>query len=165
MKETYYCHYDSPIGKLLLAGDKTQLTLLSFPNGSMARAPEDNWQFAPQYFANCIKQLDEYFAGNRTTFDLKYSIAGTNFMVSVLKEVANIPYGTTTSYGEIAEIIANPKAVRAVGMANARNNLPIIIPCHRVIAKNGALTGFGGGLATKKFLLDFEKEKIHERAS
>jgi methylated-DNA-[protein]-cysteine S-methyltransferase len=103
------------------------------------------------------QQLDEYFAGKREAFDLKLAPHGTAFQLAVLQALQEIPYGETRSYQYIATRIGKPKSVRAVGAANGRNPLPIIIPCHRVIGSDGSLTGFGGGLPTKRFLLDLEK--------
>lgn len=152
----YYCYFDSQIGKLLLAGSKDSLQLLSFPNNKIKHTPLTDWQLKPEYFSTCMKQLDEYFAGKRQYFDIPYTLGGTEFQQTVLKRVAKIKYGQTAAYSDIAAKINSPKAVRAVGMANATNKLPIIIPCHRVIGKNGNLTGFGGGMEAKKYLLELE---------
>jgi len=103
------------------------------------------------------KQIEEYFNGKRKVFDLPYVLHGTDFQVKVWEALVKIPYGETRSYAEIAAITGNPKACRAVGMANNRNPIPIIIPCHRVIGSNGSLTGFAGGLDLKQKLLDLEK--------
>ncbi len=103
------------------------------------------------------KQLEEYFAGTRQVFDLPLEPAGTAFQIAVWNALRKIPYGETRSYAEQAQMIGNPAAVRAVGGANGKNPISIIIPCHRVIGKNGSLTGFGGGLPVKKFLLDHER--------
>lgn len=151
-----YCYFNSPIGKLLLAGNAQQLELLGFPQGSLNHKPESDWQYTEQPFAAWCTQLEQYFAGKRQIFDLPYKIQGTAFQQQVLNAVANVPYGKTSSYAAIAAQIQNPKAVRAVGLANGSNRLPIIIPCHRIINKSGALAGFGGGVATKRFLLDLE---------
>ena len=102
--------------------------------------------------------MAEYFAGERREFDLSLRLSGTEFQMSVLRALQQIPYGETTSYAEIAERIGRPKAVRAVGAANGRNPIPIIVPCHRVIGSHGELTGFGGGLDTKEALLRLEAE-------
>lgn len=102
-------------------------------------------------------QLDEYFQGKRTTFSLPFKLTGTPFQLAVWKELQNIPYGKTTSYKEIAQKINKPKACRAVGMANNKNPLPIIIPCHRVIGSNGKLIGYAGGLKLKNYLLELEQ--------
>lgn len=152
----YYCYAQSPVGRLLLVGTKQSLHLLSFETSNHHVIPLHNWQFMPEYFSNCVQQLDEYFAGRRQYFDISYTLTGTEFQQNVLKSVAKIKYGQTAAYSTIANRINNPEAVRAVGMANAMNKLPIIIPCHRVIGKNGNLTGFAGGIATKKYLLELE---------
>ncbi len=107
-------------------------------------------------FKQAEDQLNEYFEGERQRFDLKMKPSGTPFQLSVLAALQEIPFGQTTSYRNIAESIGRPKAVRAVGAANGRNPLPIVIPCHRVIGADGSLTGFGGGLAAKSFLLNLE---------
>jgi len=108
--------------------------------------------------AEAREQLSAYFAGERKSFDLKLNPGGTEFQMQVLDELQKIPYGTTTSYGDIANRIGRPKATRAVGAANGRNPIPIIIPCHRVIGSSGAMTGFGGGIPTKEALLRLELE-------
>jgi methylated-DNA-[protein]-cysteine S-methyltransferase len=154
----YYCYLDTPIGDLLLAGDEGALSLVGFPEGSMRREPESDWIFSDKPFAAAREQLTAYFAGERKTFDLKLNPVGTEFQLQVLDELQKIPYGITASYGDIARRIGRPKAVRAVGAANGRNPIPIIIPCHRVIGSTGKLTGFGGGIPTKKALLKLELE-------
>jgi methylated-DNA-[protein]-cysteine S-methyltransferase len=154
----YYCYLDSPIGDLLLAGDESALALIGFPQGKMRHDPEPDWIFNEKPFAAARQQLAEYFAGERKDFDLPLQLSGTEFQVQVLEELQTIPYGETTSYGDIATRIGRPKAVRAVGAANGRNPLPIVIPCHRVIGSSGDLTGFGGGLDLKEALLRLEAE-------
>lgn len=154
----YYCYFETPIGELLLAGSVDELTMIGFPKGSMRRDPEDDWIYKEEPFEEVRRQLSEYFAGQRKQFDLPLALAGTEFQVSVLEALQNIPYGETTSYGAIAKQIGRPKAVRAVGAANGRNPIPIIVPCHRVIGSGGDLTGFGGGLDTKAELLRLEAE-------
>lgn len=154
----YYCYLDTPIGELLLAGDDDALCLVSFPEGSMRRDPDPEWIYNEKPFAVARQQLTEYFAGERREFDLPLKLNGTEFQMSVLQALQHIPYGETTSYAEIAERIGRPKAVRAVGAANGRNPIPIIVPCHRVIGSHGELTGFGGGLDTKEALLRLEAE-------
>ena len=154
----YYCYLDTPIGELLLAGDEDALMLVSFPEGSMRRDPEPDWIYNEKPFAAARQQLSEYFAGDRREFDLPVRLNGTEFQMSVLHALRDIPYGETTSYSDIAERIGRPKAVRAVGAANGRNPIPIIVPCHRVIGSHGDLTGFGGGLDTKEALLRLEAE-------
>ncbi len=124
----------------------------------MRHDPEPDWILNEKPFAAVRQQLEEYFAGDRKDFDLPLHLSGTEFQVQVLEELQRIPYGETTSYGDIAQRIGRPKAMRAVGAANGRNPIPIVIPCHRVIGSSGDLTGFGGGLDTKEALLRLEAE-------
>jgi methylated-DNA-[protein]-cysteine S-methyltransferase len=154
----YYCYLDTPIGELLLAGDDEALCLVGFPEGSMRRDPEPDWIYNEKPFVAARQQLTEYFAGERREFDLPLKLNGTEFQMSVLRALQQIPYGETSSYADIAERIGRPRAVRAVGAANGRNPIPIIVPCHRVIGSHGELTGFGGGLDTKEALLRLEAE-------
>ena len=154
----YYCNLDTPIGSLLLAGDEDGLSLIGFPEGSGRHEPEHDWIYNEKPFGEARRQLTEYFAGERRTFELSLKPTGTEFQLRVLDELQKIPYGTTCSYSDIAERIGRPKAVRAVGAANGRNPIPIVIPCHRVIGAGGDLTGFGGGLDTKEALLRLELE-------
>jgi methylated-DNA-[protein]-cysteine S-methyltransferase len=157
----YYCYLDTPVGELLLAGDTDGLAMIGFPKGSMRREPEPDWIFNEKPLAAACTQLREYFAGERREFDLAIKLTGTEFQVSVLEALQDIPYGETRSYGEIARRIGRPRAVRAVGAANGRNPIPIVVPCHRVIGVTGDLTGFGGGLDTKEALLRLEAEHSH----
>jgi methylated-DNA-[protein]-cysteine S-methyltransferase len=157
----YYCYLDTPIGRLLLAGNETTLKLIAFPEGSMKKEPESGWTYSEAPFKRARTQLREYFAGKRKSFDLQLEPDGTEFQLSVLGALTDIPYGKTTSYGEVARTIGRPKAARAVGAANGRNPLPIVIPCHRVVGGNGDLTGFGGGLGAKKALLELEQGYKH----
>jgi len=154
----YYCYLDSPIGDLLLAGDANELSLIGFPTGAMRHDPESDWIYNEKPFARVRQQLREYFDGTRKEFDVPLRLSGTDFQVRVLEELQRIPYGETASYSDVAERIGRPKATRAVGAANGRNPIPIIIPCHRVIGRSGDLTGFGGGLKTKEALLRLEAE-------
>jgi len=158
----YYCYLETPIGELLLAGENDALSMIGFPKGSMRRDPESDWIYNEKPLAKARQQLQEYFAGNRKDFDLPLRLDGTEFQVKVLKALQKIPYGETVSYGEIAKRIGKPKAVRAVGAANGRNPIPIIVPCHRVIGSSGDLTGFGGGLDTKEALLRLEAEHTQD---
>ena len=151
-----YCSYQSPIGKLLLVGSGGILEALHFPNSRGQENIAQDWQYDEACFKQVIQQLSEYFAGNRQEFNLEISPKGTAFQERVWEELRKIPFGKTASYGEIAEKIGNAKASRAVGMANGKNPIPIIVPCHRVIGKDGSLTGFGGGLDIKKQLLQLE---------
>ncbi len=154
----YYCYLETPIGELLLAGEAGTLSMIGFPKGSMRRDPGPDWIYNEQALAVVCEQLQEYFAGTRKEFDLSLKLSGTEFQVSVLEALQDIPYGQTASYGAIAKQIGRPKAVRAVGAANGRNPIPIVVPCHRVIGSSGDLTGFGGGLDTKEALLRLEAE-------
>ena len=152
----FYSYMDSPIGRLLLAGDKHSLKVVGFSSGNKARGADPQWERFDEPFRKAKAQLTEYFAGERKLFDVDLAPDTTPFQSAVLDALLEIPYGETRSYREIAEQIGNPKAVRAVGGANGANPIPIIIPCHRVIGSNGTLTGFGGGLDSKRFLLDLE---------
>ncbi len=152
----YYCYLNTPIGDLLLAGNDEALCLVSFPQGSMRREPEPDWIYSEKPFKDAREQLQAYFDGKLQSFDLTLRPNGTEFQLRVLEELQKIPYGSTTSYGDIAQRIGKPKAVRAVGAANGRNPIPIIIPCHRVIGSTGKMTGFGGGIPTKETLLRLE---------
>jgi methylated-DNA-[protein]-cysteine S-methyltransferase len=152
-----YSQLDSPIGPLLLGGSDDALCLISFPEGRGARRPEPGWQEDASAFRETSAQLRAYFDGELTEFDLPLTPAGNAFQLRVWQALRHIPYGETVTYGEIAERIGGtPADSRAVGAANAANPLPIVIPCHRVIGVGGKLVGFGGGLATKKYLLDLE---------
>ena len=154
----FYSYVDSPIGPLLLSGTHDYLSGLYFSTGSKARGPDPQWQHSDTVFLPVKQQLDEYFAGERKAFDITLAPQGTPFQQSVLAALQDIPFGETRSYGEVAVAIGNPKSVRAVGSANGNNPIALIIPCHRVIGSNGSLTGFGGGLETKRFLLEFEMQ-------
>ena len=155
---TYYHYLKTPIGQLLLAGNGEHLDLLGFPQGSMARKHEPSWIKDRNPFKEICSQLQAYFAGDLQEFDLPLSPVGTDFQQRVWNALTEIPYGETWSYGELARHIGKPKASRAVGAANGLNPIPVIIPCHRVIGSSGKLTGFGGGLKTKEYLLALEAE-------
>ena len=156
MIETRYTILPSPIGPLLLAGAEERLRCIGFPTGKGAVTPRADWHQDDAAFAEARRQLSAYFAGTLTRFDLDLDPRGTPFQLAVWKELARIPPGETISYGELARRIGRPSASRAVGAANGANPLPIVIPCHRVIGAGGALTGFGGGLPTKTWLLAHE---------
>lgn len=153
-----YCYYQSPFGKLLLIGNDGILEELHFPDAAEQELIAEDCQYDETVFNEVLRQLAEYFAGNRQVFDLKIVPKGTPFQKRVWQELQKIPFGRTASYGEIAERVGNAKACRAVGMANNKNPIPIIVPCHRVIGKNGSLVGFGGGLDLKKQLLNLEND-------
>lgn len=153
-----YCYCQSPIGKLLLVGTDRVLEALYFSNSQEHVHISEDWLCDEAFFQIALTQLAEYFAGTRRDFDLKMAPKGTAFQKSVWQELQKIPFGQTASYGEIAERLGNKKASRAVGMANGKNPIPIIVPCHRVIGKDGSLTGFGGGLEVKRQLLKLEND-------
>ena len=158
--DTCFWHeVDSPIGTLLLAGDGARLIRVHFQSGPRPLRPERSWVESDVPFAAAARQLAEYFAGHRRTFDLALAPAGTAFQLRVWRALCAVPYGATISYGELARRIGNPRASRAVGLANGANPLPIVVPCHRVIGANGALTGFGGGLPIKRALLALETRR------
>lgn len=152
-----YAYLDTPIGTLLIAGNAAAVHRITFPRHGRAAKPEPGWQESQGGpVGETARQLREYFAGTRAEFDLPLAAAGTPFQRTVWRQLQQIPYGETISYGELARRVGNPKASRAVGSANGANPLPIVIPCHRVIAGNGTLGGFGGGLPTKQALLALE---------
>lgn len=153
----YYTFVSSPIGQLMLAGSDAALKVVGFPSGSKARSAKPDWERNDEPFKDAARQLEEYFDGKRHDFDLALESGANGFQADVLDALRRIPYGETRSYGEVARAIGRPKAVRAVGAANGRNPLPIVVPCHRVIGRDGDLTGFGGGLAAKRYLLDLER--------
>ena len=164
MSNTQTLWYDdmpSPIGVLRLVTDDQGLREIWFERGRHQRAPQPDWVRAEAPLTQARQQLEEYFAGTRQHFDLPLRPHGTPFQQDVWWELARIPYGTTISYGELARRIGQPQAMRAVGAANGRNPLPIVLPCHRVIGSNGSLTGFGGGLPTKRYLLSLEDRIAH----
>jgi methylated-DNA-[protein]-cysteine S-methyltransferase len=149
---------DSPVGPLLLAGNAEALHVLSFGAGCRPREIDAGWMPDTKgVLTDVRRELDAYFAGRLKQFTTRLAFNGTPFQNSVWKELTRIPYGETISYLDLAKRIDNPKAVRAVGMANGANPIAIIVPCHRVIGSNGSLTGFGGGLPTKRALLELEK--------
>lgn len=156
---TSFTTADSPLGPLLLVGRHGALTGLYLGAHEKCPPTEAAWAEDPAPFKDVTQQLDEYFAGARTDFDVDVDLAGTPFQLEVWRALQAIPYGETTSYAELARRIARPAAVRAVGAANGRNPVSIIVPCHRVIGADGSLTGYGWGTANKAWLLD------HERAS
>jgi methylated-DNA-[protein]-cysteine S-methyltransferase len=152
---TWTTTYDSPIGKLTLAASAAGLSGLHFEASSHPPA-KDGWREDRARFSSTMRQLDEYFASKRHDFDVALDLVGTAFQRRVWNALCAIPYGTTISYGELARRIGDVNASRAVGLANGRNPVAVIVPCHRVIGANGQLTGFGGGLPRKKFLLQLE---------
>lgn len=152
-----YTHIDSPVGPLLLAGSDSGLRAIEFDASRHSVPRGAGWAEGTHCVLDLVSaQLREYFEGRRTAFEVPLAPEGTPFQQQVWRTLATIPYGRTISYGELAARVGRPHASRAVGAANGRNPLPIVLPCHRVIGANGALTGFGGGLPTKRFLLQLE---------
>lgn len=151
--------HDSPVGALTLKSDGAKLVSIWFEKDKRdASRPGQASGVRDAILDQTRRELDEYFAGKRKTFDVAFAPAeGTGFQRSVWKALTKIPFGQTVSYGYIAKAIGMPSAVRAVGAANGANPIPIIVPCHRVIGANGSLTGFGGGLDRKRYLLGLER--------
>lgn len=147
--------YDSPIGPLTLASDGNAITQLEFENPKHPLPPVPRGR--DKVIDKACKELDLYFAGKLKTFTVPVAPQGTAFQKKAWAALQKIPYGDTRSYGQQAKVIGSPAASRAVGAANGRNPIAVIIPCHRVIGSNGSLTGFGGGMERKKFLLDLEQ--------
>lgn len=154
-----YRMIDSPIGPLTLAGHDDRLAFLHMVDQTYEPS-RNGWVSDESAFPDAVRQLGEYFDGARTEFELELNLRGTDFQRRVWKALMTIPYGETRSYGEIARQIGSPTAFRAVGLANGRNPIAIIVPCHRVIGSNGTLTGYGGGLERKQALLDLERSKM-----
>ncbi|MDQ3287964.1 MAG: methylated-DNA--[protein]-cysteine S-methyltransferase [Pseudomonadota bacterium] len=154
---TIYATHHSPIGPLLLAADDDGLRLIEFHQSRHRIERDAGWREGDHPILDRTRlQLDEYFGGERERFDLPLAPRGTAFQRETWQALALIPYGATMSYAQLAFQVGRPKAMRAVGAANGRNPLPIVLPCHRVIGADGSLTGFGGGLPTKRFLLELE---------
>ena len=158
MTKISYTRIASPLGTLLLAADDSGLRHIMF--ASETQSPDPAWRHDAAPLTETIRQLQAYFAGERENFDLPLAPEGTPFQMEVWQRLRDIPYGQTISYGELARRIGNPKASRAVGLANGSNPIPIVIPCHRVIGSNGKLTGYGGGLPIKEKLLALERHQL-----
>jgi methylated-DNA-[protein]-cysteine S-methyltransferase len=152
--DTVYTTYESPVGTLLLTGDGASISCLYFeplrPDQTAGLRRDD------EAFVNAVAQLSAYFAGERTSFDLPLELRGTDFQRAVWAALREIPYGETITYGQLAVMVGNPAASRAVGMANNRNPVSIVVPCHRVVGASGTLVGYGGGLDRKRWLLEHE---------
>ena len=153
---TYYTTMPSPVGELTLTSDGRALTAVYFEAPRYGPTTTDGWIPDDAVLADARRQLEEYFCGERTEFDLALAPYGTDFQRTVWKALTEIPFAATTSYGQIASQIGKPSASRAVGAANGRNPISIIVPCHRVIGSGGDLTGYGGGLDRKRWLLNHE---------
>jgi methylated-DNA-[protein]-cysteine S-methyltransferase len=152
----FYTSLDSPIGELLLVGDGRALHGLYMQEGRTAIAVRQDWEQADEPFAEVCAQLREYFDGRRREFSVPLAMNGSPFQQRVWRALQEIPYGETVSYGEQARRIGPPADPRAVGQANGRNPISVIVPCHRVIGADGSLTGYGGGLERKRLLLELE---------
>jgi methylated-DNA-[protein]-cysteine S-methyltransferase len=160
-EQILYTTIASPIGELLLVSDGNALRGLYMQDGRKPRTIGAGWVPSSAPFADVKTQLEEYFAGRRTTFDIPLAAEGAPFERRVWRALEDIPYGETVSYGEIARRVDQPTAARAVGLANGRNPIAVIVPCHRVIGANGTLTGYGGGLERKRLLLELEHGQAH----
>lgn len=156
----YYTFLDTPIGPFLLAGDGERLHRTGFSTGPQRRRPEPEWIHDPAAMRFASEPVDAYFAGERAPFDIPLRRTGTPFQRAVWDLLQRIPIGESRSYGELAHQLGKPGAARAVGSANGANTLPLIVPCHRVVGADGSLTGFGGGLPTKRWLLGFEGVRL-----
>ena len=157
---TCFTYLPSPLGRLLLTSDGAALTGIYFDGHKGLPAPGADWRQDEAPFAEARAQLGAYFAGRLTAFDLPVRATGTPFQERVWRALQEIPYGTTISYGALAERLGDVKAVRAVGVANGRNPVSIVVPCHRVIGADGALTGYGGGIERKQALLRLEAANV-----
>jgi methylated-DNA-[protein]-cysteine S-methyltransferase len=163
---TTFRRFDSPVGELVLTASDSGLTGVYFPTSRHGPPRVESWMDADRggaaggggdaILARACQQLLEYFAGTRTAFEVPLAASGTTFEQRVWELLRAIPYGTTTSYGALARRLGDPRATRAVGAANGKNPIPIIVPCHRVVGARGELTGFGGGIDRKRWLLEHE---------
>jgi len=162
--QTFFTILDSPVGALFLTSNGEAITELFMEKHTGGPKPISDWRRDDDLFREAADQLRAYFAGELTEFDLPLATAGTQFQQSVWAELRKIPYGSTISYSELARRIGHPNAPRAAGAANGGNPISIIIPCHRVIGSNNKLTGYGGGIERKKFLIEFEAETLAKRS-
>ncbi len=158
----YYTIIKSPVDPILLVSDGNCLTGLYLDEEKYSKKIEDHWKESKAPFKSVIEQLRAYFSPELKEFNVDVSMQGTDFQKNVWRALNAIPYGETVSYKTIAEKIKSPKAMRAVGLANGKNPISIIVPCHRVIGANGSLTGYGGGLPRKKWLLAHEMKNSDE---
>ncbi len=153
----YFARMASPVGPLLLVGDGVALEEVRFEDRSGTERVDPTWRESTHALRAPLRQIDAYFAGRIRRFDLRFAPRGTPFQRRVWRELERIPYGATTSYAAVAASVGRPGACRAVGAANGRNPLAIVVPCHRVIGSSGKLTGYAGGLARKQKLLAWER--------
>jgi O-6-methylguanine DNA methyltransferase len=158
METLYYSRLDSLAGPLIVGVSSRGLVLLEFDRGKFGsqKQPTVMWQESAEETRRYVKELKEYFAGKRREFDFSLDLRGTPFQVRCWRALLEIPYGETRTYADIARAVGRPQAFRAVGMANNRNPIAIVVPCHRVIASDGSLCGYGGGLDLKRRLLELE---------
>jgi len=160
---TYWEEADSPLGTFLIAGDGRTVTATRLPGTWAKEDVPAHWVHAPGAMAPAAAELAGYFDGTTTSFDLKFVLHGTEFQTAVWRALEEIPYAQTASYRDVAAAVGNPNAMRAVGMANNRNPIALFIPCHRVIGANGSLTGYGGGIEMKSWLLAHEQAVLAAR--
>ncbi len=157
MTTTCYTSIESPLGRIFVQGDGQFVTGLYMPDHKGWSGPDPAWRVSDAAFRTVREQLAEYFAGDRQQFDVPLDLEGTPFQQRVWQELMEIPFGTTITYGQLAERLGQPTASRAVGNANGRNPISILIPCHRVVGRNGNLTGYAGGVSKKEWLLAMER--------
>ena len=162
---TAFDEIDTPIGPLLLFGDEEGLRGISFQAGRHPLAAPPEWRRSAEPFRGIVGELQAYFAGELVRFESRLAPRGTPFQLEVWSFLRTIPYGETTTYAEIARRLGRPSACRAVGAANGRNPIPVVIPCHRVVGADGSLTGFGGGLPIKRALLALEARRAPAAAA
>ncbi|XPV76129.1 MAG: methylated-DNA--[protein]-cysteine S-methyltransferase [Desulfovibrio sp.] len=160
-----YTRFETSFCEVILVGNKRGLTNLHLATPDCVREFEidDAWIRDDDFFTTIIDQIHEYFTGKRNIFDIDLNPQGTDFQKTVWKALSEIPYGTTCSYKDIAIKIGNPKASRAIGMANSKNPIPLIVPCHRVVGANGKLTGFAHGLKSKETLINHELKFVETK--
>lgn len=165
METLYYSRLKSLAGPLVIGISARGLVLLEFERGNFPRKahwPDVVWQESPEATAGYVRELEEYFAGSRREFSFPLDLRGTPFQVKCWRALLEIPYGETRTYADIARAVGQPKGFRAVGLANNRNPIAIVVPCHRVIASDGTLCGYGGGLDVKRKLLELEGVRLGE---
>ena len=151
--ETFSLNYESPLGNIAITATAEKIIELSFAEQALPVSSS-----IPEVLQSCVQQIDAYFQGDLTAFSVNLEFEGTDFQKRVWRQLEKIPYAETVSYGDVASSIGKPTACRAVGAANGRNPIAIIIPCHRVIGSNGTLTGYGSGIWRKEWLLEHEKK-------